>query len=161
MFFLVDDMVVSSPSATGSARRRGKRKAEEPGVSSESEDGFDTMDVDKIGNKGNASRENEDEGEGDEDIPTESERQETPDPLEDETATEDEAGEATKAPSPPPTANNGKRATRASSKQPTSSTTKKTTSSPPPRRELPFARTRGPVKPTPAEDGDSDEDDEL
>ncbi|KLJ07626.1 hypothetical protein EMPG_16905 [Blastomyces silverae] len=160
----VDDMSASALSETGSTKRRGKRKAEEPAVSSESEDGFDTMDVDKVGKHGNANRDNEKRDEGDEDLLTESEGQETPDPLEDETATEDEADEPTKAPSPPPTANGGKRATRSSSKQPTSSTTttrKTKTSSPPPRRELPFTRKRGPVKPTPAEDDDSDEDDEL
>ncbi|OJD24918.1 hypothetical protein ACJ73_03720 [Blastomyces percursus] len=164
----VDEMGASTPSETGSIKRRGKRKAEEPAVSSESEDGFDTMDVDKAGNQGKTNRGNEKEDEGEnEDLLTESEGQETPDPLEDETATEDEAeaDEPTKAPSPPPTANRGKRATRSSSKHPTSSTTmtmKSTTSSPPPRRELPFTRRRrGPVKPTPAEDDDSDEDDEL
>ncbi|OAX79701.1 hypothetical protein ACJ72_05977 [Emergomyces africanus] len=157
---LVDELNASPE--TGSTRPRGKRKAEEPAVSSESEDGFDTMDVDKVGNKGNASRENEDQGEGDEDIPTESERQETPDPLEDETATEDEADEPAEAPHPPPTARDGNRKQRTLSKQPTASTsTKKTTSSPPPRRELPFTRRRGPVNPPPADEGDSDEDDEL
>ncbi|PGH00609.1 hypothetical protein GX51_05708 [Blastomyces parvus] len=160
----VDELSASAPSETGSTKRRGKRKAEEPAVSSESEDGFDTMDIDKVGKQGNVNRDNEKEGEGDEDLLTESEGQETPDPLEDETATEDEAEEPTKAPSPPPAANGGKRATRASSKQPTSSTTatrKPATSGAPPRRELPFTRKKGPVKPTPAADGDSDEDDEL
>ncbi|OJD15157.1 hypothetical protein AJ78_04582 [Emergomyces pasteurianus Ep9510] len=153
----VDELNASAPD-TGNTKPRGKRKAEEPAISSESEDGFDTMDVDKLGNKGNANRDNEeDQGEGDQDIPTESERQETPDPLEDETTTEDEADEPAEAPHPPL-----KRTTRASSKQPTTSTTaKKMTSSPPPRRELPFTKKKGPVKPTPAEEGDSDEDDEL
>ncbi|EEQ91951.1 hypothetical protein RJZ56_006201 [Blastomyces dermatitidis] len=161
----VDEMSASAPSETGSTKRRGKRKAEEPAVSSESEGGFDTMDVDKARKQGKANRDTEKEDEGEnEDLLTESDGQETPDPLEDETATEDEADEPTKAPSPPPTVNGGKRATRSSSKQPTSSTTttrKTTTSSPPPRRELPFTRKRGPVKPTPVVGDDSDEDDEL
>ncbi|EER40523.1 conserved hypothetical protein [Histoplasma capsulatum var. duboisii H88] len=158
----VDEMRTSDPSEIGSSRQRGKRKAEEPSISSESEDGFDTMDIDNIEKKGTASRENEEEGAGDEDNSTDSEGQETPDPLEDETASEDEVEAPTKAPSPPPAINGGKRATRASSKQPTSSapTTKKT-SSPPPRRELPFTRKRGPMKPNPAEQGDSGSDDEL
>ncbi|EEH02958.1 conserved hypothetical protein [Histoplasma capsulatum G186AR] len=158
----VDEMRTSDPSEIGSSRQRGKRKAEEPSISSESEDGFDTMDIDNIGKKGTASRENEEEGAGDEDNSTDSEGQETPDPLEDETASEDEVEAPTKAPSPPPAINGGKRATRASSKQPTSSaTTTKKTSSPPPRRELPFTRKRGPMKPNPAEQGDSGSDDEL
>ncbi|QSS62482.1 hypothetical protein I7I51_02219 [Histoplasma capsulatum] len=158
----VHEMRTSDPSEIGSSRQRGKRKAEEPSISSESDDGFDTMDIDNIGKKGNASRENEEEGEGDEDNSTDSEGQETPDPLEDETASEDEVEAPTKAPSPPPALNGGKRATRASPKQPTSSaTTTKKTSSPPPRRELPFTRKRGPVKPNPAEQGDSGSDDEL
>lgn len=162
VFHLVDEMRTSDPSEIGSSRQRGKRKAEEPSISSESEDGFDTMDIDNIGKKGTASRENEEEGAGDEDNSTDSEGQETPDPLEDETASEDEVEAPTKAPSPPPAINGGKRATRASSKQPTSSaTTTKKTSSPPPRRELPFTRKRGPMKPNPAEQGDSGSDDEL
>ncbi|KAG5288042.1 hypothetical protein I7I48_10114 [Histoplasma ohiense] len=158
----VDEMRTSDPSEIGSSSQRGKRKAEEPSISSESEDGFDTMDIGNIGKKGNASRENEEEGAGDEDNSTDSEGQETPDPFKDETASEDEVEAPTKAPSPPPAINGRKRATRASSKQPTSSaTTTKKTSSPPPRRELPFTRKRGPVKPNPAEQGDSGSDDEL
>ncbi|EDN09761.1 predicted protein [Histoplasma mississippiense (nom. inval.)] len=107
----VHEMRTSDPSEIGSSRQRGKRKAEEPSISSESDDGFDTMDIDNIGKKGNASRENEEEGEGDEDNSTDSEGQETPDPLEDETASEDEVEAPTKAPSPPPALNGGKRAT--------------------------------------------------
>ncbi|KAK2811309.1 hypothetical protein FQN50_002185 [Emmonsiellopsis sp. PD_5] len=136
-------------------RRRRKRKAEEP-AASESEDGFDTMAIDKPGNEP-ATNKGEQEGEDDEDISTESERQETPEPLEDETATEDEAEAGTKVPAakstPPPATNTRQRTTRASSKQPTAS--------PPPRRELPFAKKWGGSKPAPVEEGDSDDDDEL
>ncbi|PGH16549.1 hypothetical protein AJ79_01655 [Helicocarpus griseus UAMH5409] len=159
----VDEMEASpAPSEPTDGRRRGKRKAQEPAPSSESEDGFDTMDVDKVGKKDNDNAEMG-EGEGEEDVSTEEERQETPEPLEDEeTATEDEAGERAQ-PQPPsqtPGASEVKRATRASSKQPESSSTAKKASSPPPRRELPFTRKRA-AKPAPVEEGESDEDDEL
>lgn len=91
------------------------------------------------------------------DAATESDHQSTPEPLEDETASEDEeeaappdkqTHEHENTLSSPPTESRitgPKRTTRGSSKTPVSAPPRKT-ESPPPRRELPFTRRKGAIK---------------
>ena len=139
------------------ASKLPKRKAEkEAPTDSESEDAFGTMDVDRNNastNKDANAQDDVTESEGEE-------RQSTPEPLEDETASEDEEGETA---GPPPQPPRNKKSSEAPARDEGGS------SEPPPRRELPFARRGGKDKAAPAAqelekpgNGDStDSDDEL
>ncbi|KAM5464750.1 hypothetical protein MauCBS54593_006843 [Microsporum audouinii] len=138
--------------------RRSKRKADEPPPEeSESDDGFDAMDIDKKDNVTEVDQDSMDE------------RQDTPEPLEDETASElDDEGppapahkegggaEINRKTTPAAPSANATRNTRAS--------VKPEVAKPPPPRELPFGKKRiasKPVVETNA-DGETDsEDDEL
>ncbi|EFR01156.1 hypothetical protein MGYG_04160 [Nannizzia gypsea CBS 118893] len=144
------------------ASRRSKRKADEPPPEeSESDDGFDAMDIDKKDATADV-----DEGSS-----TTDERQDTPEPLEDETASEidDEVphapapkkgGKSEKGPKTTTAVTSGAnrtRNTRALSARPE-------VTEPPPPRELPFGKKRAASKPAVEsnEDGETDsEDDEL
>ncbi|EEH50458.2 uncharacterized protein PADG_06538 [Paracoccidioides brasiliensis Pb18] len=181
-----------APTIESSVRQRHpKRKAPELSISSESEDGFDTMDVDQGGNPAtnksttttNSNNNNNNNTndtsavnpDAEDDLSSTSERQDTPDPLEDEdeeTATEDEMDPPQSPPAPAAPAatavsDGRKRGACASSKQPVASspttrTAREPMTSPPPRRELPFVRRMGRGKaPMPFPDEDEDEDDEL
>ncbi|ODH30952.1 hypothetical protein ACO22_03519 [Paracoccidioides brasiliensis] len=181
-----------APTIESSVRQRHpKRKAPELSISSESEDGFDTMDVDQGGNPAtnksttttNSNNNNNNNTndtsavnpDAEDDLSSTSERQDTPDPLEDEdeeTATEDEMDPPQSPPAPAAPAatavsDGRKRGACASSKQPlasspTTRTAREPMTGPPPRRELPFVRRMGRGKaPMPFPDEDEDEDDEL
>ncbi|KAL1958337.1 hypothetical protein VTO42DRAFT_4654 [Malbranchea cinnamomea] len=150
------------------ASRKSKRKAEEElPTESQSEDSFDTMEVDtkaedEVDNEATAS---------------EPERESTPQPLEDETASEDE--EEIAAPSsPPPSKKSDSTSKQEENEAPSQSASQRVpptrsprapaarpTSSPPPRRELPFARRKAnppPAKEPAPESGDgTTSDDEL
>lgn len=146
-----------------SASRKSKRKAEESlPTDSESEDAFDTMDIDRPTD--NKEKHNEEDPDL-EATASEDDRQSTPEPLEDETASEDEEPSA-----PPPQSTKKSEASQSSSQREGSSRSSRTAaaepSSPPPRRELPFARRK--ANPAPAaspavkEDAsDTTSDDEL
>ncbi|EFE34509.1 uncharacterized protein ARB_06910 [Trichophyton benhamiae CBS 112371] len=151
--------------ATGKSAtsRRSKRKADEPPPEeSESDDGFDAMDIDKKDATATL-----DEGS------TTDERQDTPEPLEDETASEIED----EVPPRPPAPKKGGRAETIprTAKAAVAQDAKRTRnapelsanleiSEPPPPRELPFSKKRAAQKPVieSTEGGATDsEDDEL
>ncbi|KAK2854396.1 hypothetical protein FQN49_005135 [Arthroderma sp. PD_2] len=148
------------PSRKPAKSRQSKRKADEaPPEESESEDGFDKMDVDK---PVNAVEEDENN--------STDERQDTPEPLEDETASEIDD----EAPPAPPPKKGGKAEARgktAPAPAPAAKVTRNTrgssakpqTAEPPPPRELPFGKKRAPPKPVVETKGDEtdSEDDEL
>ncbi|EEH16894.2 hypothetical protein PABG_06981 [Paracoccidioides brasiliensis Pb03] len=179
-----------APTIESSVRQRHpKRKAPELSISSESEDGFDTMDVDQGGNPAtnkstttttNSNNNNNNNtndtsavnADAEDDLSSTSERQDTPDPLEDEdeeTATEDEMDPPQSPPAPAAPAatavsDGRKRGACASSKQPVASspttrTAREPMTSPPPRRELPFVRRMGRGK-APMPFPDEDEDED-
>jgi hypothetical protein len=143
------------------ASRKTKRKAAEPPPDSESEDAFDTMEID---NK--AKNQTKDIPVDDEVTASESERQETPEPLEDDTASGDDDDEEEEGVRPPP--GPPSRRTRQASQGPA----KNPPSAPPPRRELPFARRTGrevsnpplkgkePQRPANNDDGDTTSSDD-
>ena len=151
------------------ASRKSKRKAEEaPPTDSESDDAFDTMDIDKpTDNKVN----NNEAEVYPEATASEDDRQSTPEPLEEETASEDEDGDEEISVPPPPAPSKKKpESSQPSSQREGSSRSSRTPtagpSSPPPRRELPFARRK--ANPPPAAKsaeeenaGDTTSDDEL
>ncbi|EFW22848.1 hypothetical protein D8B26_006418 [Coccidioides posadasii str. Silveira] len=143
--------------------RKSKRKAQAPPSDSESEDAFDTMDVDT---KDNDAANNQEEKAQEDETATESDRPSTPDPLEDEeTASEDEQPEV---PAPVPskskerTAPNDNKGGKSSAPW-----TQEPASSPPPRRELPFTRRGRNAKPAPVvaerkrDEVETESDDEL
>ncbi|EFE39339.1 conserved hypothetical protein [Trichophyton verrucosum HKI 0517] len=151
--------------ATGKSAtsRRSKRKADEPPPEeSESDDGFDAMDIDKKDATATL-----DEGS------TTDERQDTPEPLEDETASEIDD----EVPPRPPAPKKGGRAESIprTAKAAVAQDVKRTRnapelssnleiSEPPPPRELPFSKKRAAQKPVieSTEGGATDsEDDEL
>lgn len=151
--------------ATGkpATSRLSKRKADEPPPEeSESDDGFDAMDIDKKDVTATL-----DEGS------TTDERQDTPQPLEDETASEIDD----EAPPRPPTSKKGGRAQTISRttkaavtqdvKRPRNApelSAKPEISEPPPPRELPFSKKRAAEKPViESNEGDATDsgDDEL
>ncbi|EGD92928.1 hypothetical protein TESG_00488 [Trichophyton tonsurans CBS 112818] len=151
--------------ATGKSAtsRRSKRKADEPPPEeSESDDGFDAMDIDKKDATATL-----DGGS------TTDERQDTPEPLEDETASEidDEAPPRPPAPKKGGRAETISRTTKAAAAQDVKRTrnapelsTKLEISEPPPPRELPFSKRRAAQKPViESNEGDAtdSEDDEL
>ncbi|KAK2749207.1 hypothetical protein FQN57_006822 [Myotisia sp. PD_48] len=132
------------------ASRSSKRKAQEPVQESDSDDAFDTMDVDQKRPEPVVDEESSE---------TEAERQNTPDPLEEETASEAEEEDTTSKPAPPkpqPAAET-KRTTRAQAAPP------KPPASPPPRRELPFVRKQAAKAAPPVvnKEDDTTSDDEL
>ncbi|KAF3479568.1 uncharacterized protein GIQ15_06544 [Arthroderma uncinatum] len=162
---LEKEAVLETASRKPAASRRGKRKADEPAPEeSESDDGFDVMDIDKTGN---AAEEDEDN--------TTDERQDTPEPLEEETASELD-DEAPPAPAPKRGGKTETKARTAPARAPAAKVTRNTRASsakpqatePPPPRELPFGKKRAaapkPVIETSQANADGDEtdsDDEL
>ncbi|WEW56326.1 hypothetical protein PRK78_001769 [Emydomyces testavorans] len=137
------------------ASRHSKRKAQADAPSdSESEDAFDTMDIDTTKNHEAANnQENEDQ---DQETATESDRQQqsTPEPLEDEeTASEEEFPNAS-----PDVPKGRAAAENKSNKQPVGlPMAPKSPCSPPPRRELPFARRGKTLKSAPVFERKQDE----
>lgn len=150
------DAASEAQSHAAGPSRRGKRKAveEEPAESEESE-GFDRMSID-AGKPGDA-------GENDEVTATDSDRQSTPEPLEDETLTGDDDDDEDRDPQTitvrkgleqtdeevGESDNNGgkksqpilsRRSAVATQKSTSGQTEAKKTASPPPRRDLPFNR---------------------
>jgi hypothetical protein len=144
-------MPESEETTTGQRTRPSKRPAREMSAQdSESDDGFENMDVDKS-RPGGIPEEPEETDDG---------QASTPQPLE-----EEEASTTDEEPKPPPIESSQGR-----SNEPSDRPAAKTPSAPPPRRELPFVRRaqdgkQSQTQPRPAEDaeetaGETD-DDEL
>lgn len=145
------EMPESEETTTGRRTRPSKRPAREMSAKdSESDDGFENMDVDKS-RPGGVPEEPEETDDG---------QASTPQPLE-----EEEASTTDEEPKPPPIESSQGR-----SNEPSDRPAAKTPSAPPPRRELPFVRRaqdgkQSQTQPRPTEDaeetaGETD-DDEL